>query len=185
MNLNKILIPQKNIKNEIQNNILFILRHCNTTKDQHIIPSEYEQKLKILHAFINKVKQHHKNLKIKFIISPLERCIETCDLIKNFFEKKYKENYEVIIDEKLKRWDVGIESRENSYKRAFDYSKKFTYNNEICFIITHSSLIPRMVYGFIEKSMSFKDYEKKYMKKKLDHNSFAIVKNGELKKYNI
>ena len=38
-------------------------------------------------------------------------------------------NYEVIIDEKLKRWDVGIESRENSYKRAFDYSKKFTCNN--------------------------------------------------------
>ena len=178
-------LKNNKIKQLESNNVIFILRHCNTEKNQNIIPSEYDQKLKILYKIIKKVIKKYPSLEIKFYTSPIKRCIDTCNLITEYLTSKKLIKCKIIIDDDLKRWDKGNEKRENSYERAFEYAKKFSkIQNEMNFYITHSSMIPRLTYGFIKNSMTFKIYKKKYMEEKLKHNSIAIIKNNELKKYN-
>jgi len=166
--------------------LLFILRHCETTKSKNIIPEQYKKALYIMNKYIAQIKLKFPKYKIKFTISPIDRCKDTCNLIKESLEQIYNENFEIIIDTELRRWDSNIESRNNSYERALNYSKTFNFEKKtVNIIISHSSMIPRLAFGFIEDTMKFKEYKKNFMNKKLNNNSIIIIKNGFLKKYNL
>ena len=168
---------KKDKKKKNFKNLVFMMRHGDTFKDQTLDYKKYEKQannnVKNISKMTNFVKNDDSQ---KFIIhcSPYLRCIETAKLLKKKI-KEYDSDVEIIIkkDDNLSRWDKGREPRENSYVRARAYGKeikKYLVNNDknYCyFFITHSSILFYLIEGLLNKEIN--------KNKKIKSGAFYVV----------
>ena len=165
-------------------NRIILVRHGETDKKENLIKDLYLKKAKIIANYMTLFKNYKT---IHFICSPIERCIDTADILISEVNNLLNTNYVKTIDEKLRRWDKEIETREDSYNRAIDYSKSIE-NLKNCLIIltSNSSIIPKLAYGLVKgkyKKKEFKEIIKN--KKKLIKGSVCIINIDKSIKYNI
>ena len=171
----------------IKKKIIF-LRH-GKTKNEHLIKDEFITIAKNIAKVIVKIITLEKlNENVYFVSSPLERCIDTANMVLSEVNALLKTNYKNNTDEKLKRWTKEEETREDSYKRAINYRKELKkINSPLIIVISHSSMIPKLVFGSVINKYNNKEFKEECIKDraKLLHGGFSIVKFDKQVKYNI
>ena len=174
-------------EDNIKKKIIF-LRH-GKTKNEHLIKDEFITIAKNIAKMIAKIITLEKLYEnVYFVSSPLERCIDTASMVISEVNTLLKTNYKNNTDEKLKRWEKGKETREKSYERAINFRTELKkINSPLIIVISHSSMIPKLVYGSVINKYSNKEFKKECIKDKgkLVHGSFSIVKFDKQVKYNI
>lgn len=174
-------------KESIKKKIIF-LRH-GKTKNEHLIKDEFITIAKNIAKVIAKIITFEKlNESVYFVSSPLERCVETSEMVISEVNVLLKNNYKNNIDEKLKRWTKEEETREESYERAINYRKELKkMNSRLIIVISHSSMIPKLVLGSVINKYNNKEFKDECIKDraKLVHGGFSIVKFDKQVKYNI
>ena len=162
---------------------ILVIRHGETIKEK-LIKNNFINKSKNIALYISFFKNYKK---IYFVSSPIERCIETAEMVITEVNNLLKTNYINTIDNNLKRWDKKYESREDSYIRAMNYRDQVKkIDSDLIVIFTHSSMVNKLVFGLVKKKINTKEY-KNIIKnnKKLIHGSVSVVKFDKNVKYNI
>ena len=86
---------------------IIVIRHGETKKEK-LIKKNFIAKLKNIASYISFFKNYKT---IYFLCSPIERCIETAEMVITEVNNLLKTNFIYIIDDNLKRWDKKYESR--------------------------------------------------------------------------
>ena len=172
---------RKNFKN-----LVFMMRHGDTFKDQTLDYKKYEKQANNNVNQITKLTELKNNDKLdKFIIhcSPYLRCVETAKLLKKKI-KSVESDINIIIkeDQNLRRWDKkSDEPREHSIKRARAYGKELKKmlskndKNYCYFFITHSSILFYLIEGVLNKEINTSKKIKSGAFYVLDHDKGDIV----------
>ena len=166
---------------------VFFLRH-GKTKDEHLLKDEFIDTAKHIAKLIAKfisLDKKYKNL--YFVSSPLERCVETSNMVISELNALLNTDYKNHTDEKLKRWTKEEETREESYERAINYRKQLKkIDSPLIIVISHSSMIPKLVFGAVSKKYNKDEFKEDCIKDngKLIHGGLSIVKFDKEVKYN-
>ena len=180
-------------------NYMVVLRHGPTKND--II--NYESFINLLPNIMNYIKKFFtesnielNNMNINIYTSEFERCFLTGKIIKSYFKvlqyspNKLTENNEsrikIVKKHDLRRWNKGVEERENSISRSYKYGKKiYNENKEIVsekstlnIYVTHSSIIPFFICGLAGLNKNH------YKKIKLTTASLTII-NADTRKIEV
>jgi hypothetical protein len=164
---------------------VIVIRHGKTHKEQ-LLKEEFEEKSKNIAKMISNQKN---NKNIIFLSSPLDRCVESANMIIDKVNKLLNTKYKIILDDNLKSWNKNTETREESFERAEKYYKNIKHlDNPLIILISNSSIIPRLVFGLVSKKMSYSEYKNEILKKnkRLIYGATAIIKyQSKVKEYNI
>ena len=161
--------------------IIFV-RH-GKTKDEKLLKDKFKDIAVSIAKFLSTLRN---NRKIYFVSSPLERCIDSSQMIITELNTLLNTNYKINIDNKLSRWDKETETREQSYNRAIQYKKQIKkIKNPLIVVISHSSMLPKLIYGCVKDNIKKKDF-KEIIKnnKKLNHGFISDVNYNKDFKYN-
>lgn len=161
--------------------IIFV-RH-GKTKDEKLLKEQFKDYALSIAKYIS-LEKHSK--KIHFVSSPLERCVNTAEMIISELNKLLNTNYKNNVDEKLSRWEKEKETREDSYERALKYRKEIKkIHNKLIVVISHSSMLPKLVLGSLKNKFNPDEYKELIKENnKLKHGYISVVNFDKDLKYN-
>jgi hypothetical protein len=169
-------------KNDSPIKKIIFVRH-GTTKNEILIKEKFKKDAESIAKFI----RMENNNNIYFVSSPLERCIDTGKMIIYELNKLLNTNYEINIDDELRRWTKEDEAREDSYKRGFEYRKELKkIKHSLVVVISHSSMLPCLINGAVIKKFKRPEFKKTVIgdNGKLKHGYISVVKFDKKVKYN-
>ena len=163
---------------------IIVMRHGKTDKNENLIKEIYMEKAVIIANYMTLFKNYNT---IHFLCSPVERCIDTMDILIKEVNNLLKTNYVKSIDNELRRWDKKNESRNDSYNRSINYRINIeNLSNCLIVLVSNSSIIPRLVYGLVNKKYNKTEFNKLINnKKKLTDGSVCVVNIDKSIIYNI
>ena len=161
---------------------IILIRH-GKTKDEKLLTEKFIPIASDIAKFISLEKNCDD---IYFVSSPLDRCVESIEIIISEVNKLLNTEYKNNTDIKLSRWEKGQESREDSYIRALEYRKQIKkIKKPLIVLLSHSSMLPKLTYGFVNKKIKYDNFKKNIKNNdKLEHGYISVVDFDKDFKYN-
>lgn len=164
------------------NKYIIVLRHGPTHSNETINYNSFVNFTSDLVVFLNNFLLDKgidiKNITPKIYTSPFQRCKDTAKLLTSYLEViRGNKKIDISPNTGIKRWDAKNETREKSIERAKNYGnhiyeKVKSSSTEVYIYVSHSSIIPSLISGIIDKKL------KKF---KLHSASLSIIDVNERK----
>ena len=161
---------------------IILIRH-GQTKDEKLLTDKFIPISRNIAKYISLEKNSNN---IHFLSSPLDRCVESINMIISEVNKLLNTEYKNNTDIALTRWEKEEESREDSYKRGLQYRKQIKkIKKPLIVLVSHSSMLPKITYGLVNRKIKYEKFKKNIKdNEKLEHGYISVVNFDKNFKYN-